>query len=73
MVERCARAGRVEWDRIAATKGGIQVMEVAETGSVVSARLLEIADEVQAGKITEAAAIEQAKKLMNSGTGVVKP
>lgn len=64
---------RVEWDRIAATKGGIQIMEVAETGSAVSARLLEIADELNSGKITEAAAIAQAKKLMDSGTGTIKP
>jgi hypothetical protein len=66
-------AVRAEWDRIAAAKGGIQVMEVAETGSAVSARLLEIADDVQAGKISEADAIVQAKKLMESGTGIVKP
>lgn len=64
---------RAEWDRIAATKGGIQVMEVAETGSAVSARLLEIADDIQSGKISEADAIAKAKKLMDSGTGVVKP
>ena len=64
---------RAEWDRIAVAKGGIQVMEVADTGSAVSARLLEIADELQAGKISEADAIAQAKKLMDSGTGVVKP
>ena len=63
---------RDEWDRIAAAKGGIQVMEVAETGSAVSARLLEIADDLQAGKMTEAEAIATAKKLMDSGTGVVK-
>lgn len=62
---------RAEWERIGAAKGGIAVMEVADTGSAVSARLLEIADEIQAGKLTEAAAIEQAKKLMDQGTGKV--
>jgi hypothetical protein len=64
-------AVRTEWDRIAAAKGGIQVMEVAETGSAVSARLLEIADDLQAGKLTQKDAIVQAIKLMDSGTGMV--
>jgi hypothetical protein len=65
-------AVRAEWDRIAEAKRGIEVMEVAETGSAVSARLLEIADDLQAGKLTEAAAIAQSRALMDSGTSVVK-
>ncbi|MES2444782.1 MAG: DUF6607 family protein [Pseudomonadota bacterium] len=62
---------RAEWERIAAAKGGIHVMEVAETGSAVSARLLEIADDLQAGKLTQAAAVAQARALMDSGTAKV--
>ena len=65
-------AVRAEWDRIAATKGGIRLMEVGETGSAVSARLLQIADELQAGKITEAKAIAEAKALMQQGTTALK-
>jgi hypothetical protein len=67
------KAVRAEWDRIAEAKHGIAVMEVAETGSAVSARLLEIADDLHAGKLTEAAAIAQSLKLMDSGTSVVRP
>ena len=61
-------AVRGQWDRIAADKNGIAVMEVAETGSAVAARLLEIADEIQSGKTREAAAIAEARKLMDQGT-----
>ena len=66
------KAVRAEWDRIAEAKHGIAVMEVAETGSAVSARLLEIADDLQAGKLTEAEAIAQSLKLMDEGTSVVR-
>src|SRR3546814_7917613 len=40
-------AVRAEWDRVAATKGGIAIEEKADTGTVISGRLLEMADEVQ--------------------------
>ena len=59
---------RAEWDAIAAAKNGIRVTEEAETGTVISARLLELADEVQAGTMTEAAAIAEARKLMQDNT-----
>lgn len=61
-------AVRAEWDRIAREKGGIRLMEVAETGSAVSARLLEIADALKDGKTTEAKAIADSKALMDQGT-----
>lgn len=64
-------AVRTEWDRIAATKRGIKLMEVGETGSAVSARLLEIAGDLQAKKITEAKAIADAKALMQQGTSAL--
>jgi hypothetical protein len=59
---------RAEWDRIAAVKHGIKVMEVAETGSAASERLLEIADDLQAGKIVEKDAIAKALTIMDQAT-----
>lgn len=65
------KAVRAEWDKVGATKGGIAIQEEAETGTVISARLLEIADEVQEGSMTEKAAIAEAVKLIDSATKVV--
>jgi hypothetical protein len=59
---------RAEWDRIAAVKGGIRITEEADHGTVISGRVLEIADELQAGKTSEADAIRTAKALMDQGT-----
>jgi hypothetical protein len=59
---------RAEWDRIGSAKGGIRITEEADHGTVISGRVLEIADELQAGKITEADAIRTAKALMDQGT-----
>lgn len=61
-------AVRTEWDRVAATKGGIAIDEEAQTGTVISGRLLEIADEVQGKKLTTAKAIAEAKKLIEANT-----
>lgn len=61
-------AVRAEWDRVAATKGGIAIDEEAQTGTVISGRLLEIADEVQDKKLTTAKAIAEAKKLIEANT-----
>lgn len=61
-------AVRAEWDRVAATKGGIAIDEKADTGTVISGRLLEIADEVQDGKLTTVKAIAEAKKLIEANT-----
>mgnify|MGYP001075688962 CR=1 FL=1 len=61
-------AVRAEWDRVARAKGGIAIEEQADTGTVVSGRLLEIADEVQERKLTTAKAIAEAKKLIETNT-----
>lgn len=61
-------AVRAEWHRVAATKGGIAIDEEAQTGTVISGRLLEIADEVQDKKLTTAKAIAEAKKLIEANT-----
>ncbi|HWK41323.1 MAG TPA: DUF6607 family protein [Croceibacterium sp.] len=64
-------AVRAQWDRVAATKGGIAIQEEAETGTVISGRLLELADEIQAGSVTEAAAIAEATKLIDDNTSAI--
>ena len=61
-------AVRAKWDEVARTKGGIAVQEEAQTGTVISGRLLTIADEVQQGKLTETKAIEEARKLIEGAT-----
>lgn len=59
-------AVRGEWDRLAAKNGGIRVKEEAQTGTVIAGKLLELADEVQAGKTSEAAAVVAAKAAMGA-------
>ncbi len=61
-------AVRAAWDRVAAAKGGIAIDEKADTGTVISGRLLEIADEVQDGKLTTAKAVAEATKLIETNT-----
>lgn len=61
-------AVRAEWDRVAATRGGIAIDEEAETGTVISGRLLSMADEVQDKKLTTEKAIAEAKKLIEANT-----
>ena len=61
-------AVRAEWDRVANAKGGIAVQEEAETGTVISGRLLEIAEEIRSGTTSEANAIAQARKLIDENT-----
>lgn len=59
---------RAAWDKVAMTKGGIAIEEQAETGTIISGRLLEIADEVQSGKLKQDKAIAEAVKLIESNT-----
>jgi len=59
---------RAEWARIAEAKNGIRITEEADHGTVIAGRLLEIADDLQTGKIKETAAIATAKTLIDQAT-----
>lgn len=59
---------RAEWDRIANEKGGIGIQEEAETGTVISARLMQVADDIQSGKTTTAKAASEARRLIAENT-----
>lgn len=59
---------RARWDDVAASKGGIAIQEEAQTGTVISGRLLEIADEIMDGTLAEAAGIAEARKLIDDNT-----
>jgi hypothetical protein len=61
-------AVRAAWTHVAETKGGIAIPEEAETGTVISARLLAIADDIQAGKVTTADGSTEAKALIDGRT-----
>jgi hypothetical protein len=61
-------AVRAEWDRVAKAKGGIAITEQADTGTVISARLLEMGDDIHDKKLTTAAAITEAKRLIDGNT-----
>ncbi|MES1972450.1 MAG: DUF6607 family protein [Pseudomonadota bacterium] len=57
-------AVRAGWDAAIARDKGVSVAEVAETGSASGERLMGFADDIQAGKLTSAAAIEQARAVI---------
>lgn len=59
---------RAEWARVAEANGGIAVDEKADTGTVISGRLMELADDIQAGKIKTAKAAAEARKLIAANT-----
>jgi hypothetical protein len=61
-------AVRAEWDKVATARGGIGIKEEAETGTVVSARLLEMANFIQDGTMKQAAAIAEARRLIEGST-----
>lgn len=61
-------AVRAAWSQVADTKGGIAVQEQAETGTVISGRLLEIADDIRSGKMTSAAGTAEATALIDRNT-----
>ncbi len=65
-------AVRAAWDGVIAKSGGVTVGEQAENGSVTGERLMTLADEVEAGKIAEAAAVTRANAIIAEAT-VVKP
>lgn len=59
---------RAEWDRVANETGGIGIQEEAETGTVISGRLMQLADDIQSGKIASAKASAEARKLIAGNT-----
>jgi hypothetical protein len=61
-------AVRGEWDRIARSKGGIRIKEQADTGTVVSGRLLEMGSAIADGTMKEAEAIAEARRLIRAST-----
>lgn len=61
-------AVRAKWEEIAAAKGGIAIQEEADTGTVISGRLLELADEIRTGSQSETAATAEALKLIDDNT-----
>lgn len=60
-------AVRAEWDRVQQS-GGIHIQEEAQTGTVISGRLLEMADEIQDGTRQTPAAIAEAQRLIREAT-----
>jgi hypothetical protein len=64
-------AVRNQWDKVAATKGGIAIQEEAQAGTVISARLLTMADEIVEGKLSQTQAIAEAQKLIGDNTRAI--
>ena len=62
-------AVRAEWTRVERAHRGIHIQEEAQAGNVVAGRVLEMADEVQAGRMTTAAATAEALRLIRGATG----
>jgi hypothetical protein len=61
-------AVRGEWDRVQRDQGGIPIREEAETGTVISGRLLEMGDQIEDGQMQTAAAIAEAQRLIREAT-----
>lgn len=57
-------AMRTAWDGVIARDHGVHVQEVATTGSAGAERLMDIAEDIQANKITTAAAIAQGQTVI---------
>ncbi|WP_336961519.1 DUF6607 family protein [Sphingobium aquiterrae] len=55
---------RKSWDETIATDHGLHVAEVADTGSAGAARLMTLADDIQARKISVAKAIESGRAII---------
>ncbi|SIO03897.1 hypothetical protein SAMN02745824_2724 [Parasphingorhabdus marina DSM 22363] len=62
------KAVRDEWDAALARTGGISIEEEAETGTVISGRLLEMGTRIAKGEMSESAAIAEARNLIRTGT-----
>lgn len=61
-------AVRAEWDDVAQKKGGIGIKEQADTGTVISAELMQLANDIQNKATTTAKAIAKARKLIAGNT-----
>ena len=61
-------AVRDMWADVAEANGGITIEEEAETGTVISGRLLTIGNELQEGTIAQDAAIAEARALIGEAT-----
>ena len=61
-------AVRAKWAEVAQADGGITIEEEAQTGTVISGRLLTIGTELHNGEIEEAAAIAEARSLIEKAT-----
>lgn len=59
---------RAAWDAVIAREGGVHVQEVAETGAVTSAPLMDLADQINAGTLTAQAAVERGRALIADAT-----
>lgn len=62
------KAVRDEWDAVMARTGGITIEEEAETGTVISGRLLDMGTRISKGEMAESAAIAEARNLIRAGT-----
>lgn len=62
-------AVRAKWDEVAETHGGIAIQEEADTGTVISGRLLQIAEDIRTGGKSEADAVAEARQLIEDNTG----
>jgi hypothetical protein len=59
---------RAAWAETAEAKGGVVIEEEANSGTVISARLLALGDEVAEGKTSEADAAAEARRLIADNT-----
>ncbi|OBX19193.1 hypothetical protein A9995_08670 [Erythrobacter sp. QSSC1-22B] len=62
------QAVRSTWDDTFARHGGLVLEEEAQTGTVISGRLLEMGSAIEAGEMSEADAIVEARGLIRSHT-----
>ncbi len=60
---------RAVWADVAERHGAIRITEQAETGTVIAARLLQIAEDIREGKTAEAAGLAEARQLIVTNTG----
>lgn len=61
-------AVREAWDAVITRDGGVRVEEEAQTGVVTGAPLMDLAEKVQDGEITNEAAIAQARSIIEAAT-----